>query len=84
MPRNQPTGSMMNKNLPKFVKYIFPSSKEWTRVWFLGYRDLRLHFASISTEIIDVIGLGVNLHTISVKLFTLPTEKTHKCAASDE
>ena len=32
----------MNKNLLKFVEYIFLSDKRWTRVWFLKYRYLSL------------------------------------------
>ena len=44
MPQHQ---SIINKDLHKFVKYISPSSKDETRVWFLRYRDLDMRFASI-------------------------------------
>ena len=45
----------------------------------MRYRDLRLHFASISREIIDIIVLGRDLCTIIVKLFThRPPERLTK------
>ena len=46
----------MKKNLPKLVKYIFPSDKQWTGVWSAGYRGLHLPCASIDNRVdIDVI-----------------------------
>ena len=59
----------MNKNLAKFVQYIFPSSKQWTGIRFSAYRDLRLHFDCIGRESIDIIVLGCNLCTIIAKSF---------------
>jgi hypothetical protein len=59
--------STINKNLPKFVEYILPSSKQWTGVWFLRHRNFHLHFASIDKEIIDNIVLSCNLWTIIAK-----------------
>jgi hypothetical protein len=56
--------STINKNLPRFVEYILPSSKQRTRIWFSRHRDLHLRFASIGREIIDNIVLGCNLWTI--------------------
>ena len=48
--------SIMNKNLPKLVKHIFPSYKQWTGVWFAGYRRLHLPFASIDmVNIVDLV-----------------------------
>ena len=46
-PHNQFTISTMNKNLLKFVQYIFPSYKQWAGVWFLKYRDLHMPFPCI-------------------------------------
>ena len=46
VPGHQSTTSTVNKNLLKFVEYIFPSSKEWTRVWLLEYHL----FASIGRK----------------------------------
>jgi hypothetical protein len=51
--------SIINKDLPKFVKYISPSSKDETRVWFLRYRDLDMRLASIGMEIVNNIVLPV-------------------------
>jgi len=51
----------MNKNLPKFVKYIPPSSKDWTGVWFLRYMALHLPITCIGRENIDNIVLGDRL-----------------------
>ena len=61
----------MNKDLAKFVQYIFPSSKQWTGIWFSAYWDLHLHFDSIGRESIDIIiiVLGSNLCTIIAKSF---------------
>jgi HD superfamily phosphohydrolase len=40
----------MSKYLLKFIKYILPSSKDWTGVGLLSYRDVYLHSTSISRE----------------------------------
>ena len=53
--------STINKDLPQFLKYIFPSSKNWTRVRFLRYRDLRLPFANIRRMYIDLTDKNVQL-----------------------
>jgi hypothetical protein len=53
----------MNKNLPKFVKHIFPSNKQRTGVWFAGYRDLHLPF--ISTDVVNAVDL---VKTISINM----------------
>ena len=48
----------------------FPSSKQWTGIWFSAHQDLRLHFDSIGRESIDIIiVLGSNLCTIIAKSF---------------
>ena len=39
----------------KFIKYILPSSKEWTGVGLLNYRNVYLLSTSISGEDIDII-----------------------------
>ena len=39
----------------KFIKYILSSSKEWTGVGLLNYRDVYLLSASISRENIEII-----------------------------
>ena len=45
----------MNKNLPKLVKHIFPTNKQWTRVWFAGYRSLHLPFVGVDGDIADLV-----------------------------
>ena len=69
----------MTKYPLKLVEYILPSSKDWTRVRFLSYRDFYLHSASISREnIVDIV-----LSRISTKI--TDTTKTYcKRATSDE
>ena len=47
----------MNKNLPKLVKHIFPSNKQWTGVWSAGYKRLHLPFASIDMVMVNVADL---------------------------
>jgi len=74
----------MNKNLPKSVKYIFPSSKDWAGVWFLRYRDLHLPLDCIGRKIINNIVLADKIGTIIPKSFTQRTRKTYKSAACDE
>jgi len=49
-PWHQLTIKTLNKNLSKFVKYISPSSEDWTGVWFLRYRNLHLPFTCIGRE----------------------------------
>ena len=71
----------MSKYLLKFIKYIMTSSKEWTGVWLLGYRDLYLHSTSISRENIDII-LSIELVT---KMDTTTITKTYiKRTTSDD
>ena len=36
----------MSKYLPKFIKYILPSSKDWTGVRHLSHMDVYLCFTS--------------------------------------
>jgi hypothetical protein len=60
---------MMKKNLPEFVKYIFPSSKDETRVWFLQYGD-HLRFVGISRNNVNVIVLVDKICTIIAKSLT--------------
>ena len=56
--------NLRSKYLFKFIKYILPSSKVWTRVWFVGHRDVYLHSASISREnIVLYIELVLKLQT---------------------
>jgi hypothetical protein len=67
----------MNKNLPKSLKYVFPSSKYWTGVGFLRERNHRLPVTSVGMVDIDL--------TLDVKLFnTQPMTRTYKSAASDQ
>jgi hypothetical protein len=62
----------MNKNLPKSLKYIFPSG-----VWFLRERDHHLPTTGIRRVDIDL--------TLDVKLFsTQPMTRTYESAASDQ
>ena len=71
MLRHQATSNMTEKNLPKLVKYIFPTSEEWTGVWSLRYRELP--FTSIS---IMNVGVAVNLYTVITESYTQPTKLT--------
>jgi hypothetical protein len=67
----------MNKNLSKSLKYIFPSSKYWTGVWFLRERDHHLPITSVRRVDIDL--------TLDVKLFsTQRMTRTYKSATSNE
>ena len=61
----------MNKNLPKLVEYISPSSKQWTGVWLLRYRDLHLPFPGIEGETIDIVDIVLvdKIYTIIAKLY---------------
>ena len=70
----------MNKNLLKFVKFIFPSNKQWTGVWFPGYRSLHLPFTS--TDVVNIVDLektSINMPALSVL-----REMNYKSAAIDE
>ena len=73
----------MSKYLLKFIKYIMTSSKEWTGVWLLSYRDVYLLSTSISRENIDVdIVLSIEL---AIRLDTTTSIKTYiKRATTDE
>ena len=72
---------VMNKNLPKLVKYIFPSDEQRTGIWSAGYRDLHWPFARIdSVNIADL----VKITCIIFARFTQPATMTYKSAASDE
>jgi hypothetical protein len=68
----------MNKNLPKSVKYIFPSSKYQTGVWFLRERDRHLPFTSVGSMDIDLADTNI------VKLLAQPTKQTYESPASDQ
>jgi hypothetical protein len=46
--------NLMCKYLLKFLKYILPSSKDWTGVGLLSYRDDSLYSTSISRENMDI------------------------------
>ena len=78
-PRHQATSSMRRKNVPKLVKYIFPSSKEWTRIWWLKCQDC-LPFSRMN---VDNIGLTVNLYNY-YQIFYTTYRKTYKSAIGDE
>ena len=71
VPRYEFTISTMNKNLPKHVKYIFLSSKQWTGVWFLRYTGLHLPFLGIEGETIDIVAIVLvgKIYTIIARLF---------------
>ena len=56
-------GNLMSKYLLKFIKYILLSSKDWTRVGNLSYRDVFVHSTSISRENILSIELVLKSHT---------------------
>ena len=67
----------MTENLPKLVKYIFPTSKELTEVWSLRYRDLPFTIISV--------GLIVNLCTLYSYYSTVyKTYKTYKSPVGDK
>ena len=84
MSQNHSTITTMNKNIHKFVKYIFPSCKEWTGVWLLMYRDLHLSITSIGRENIDSIVLeGEFMHNYCKPLIQ-HARNTYKSAAGDE
>jgi hypothetical protein len=70
---------MGNKNLPKFVKYIFSSSKDWTGVWMLKYRDLYLLLASIGRGYIGNIVLADKICLSIAKSLHGIREDLQKC-----
>ena len=70
----------MSKYLLKFIKYILTSSKDWTRVRLLSYRDVYLCSTSISRQNIDIV-LYMEL---VLKSDTTTTSAYRKRAASDE
>ena len=53
--RHSSVSKLMSKYHLKFIKYILSSSKEWTGVGLLNYRDVYLLYASISRENIEII-----------------------------
>ena len=70
----------MNKNVPKLVKHIFPSNKQWTGVWFAGYRSLHLPFTSIDVmNVVDLVKTSINMPV----LFSI-RRMNYKRAAIDE
>ena len=70
----------MNKNLPKLVKYIFPSNKQWTRVWFAGYGGLHLPFTGIDLmNVVDLVKTSINM-----PVFCSIRRMNYKRAAIDE
>ena len=78
-PWYQATSSTREKNVPNLVKYIFPSSKERTRVWWLKYRDC-LPFSRMN---VDNIGVAVNLYNHYQIVYTTYS-KTYKSAVGDK
>jgi hypothetical protein len=68
---------MMSKHLLKFIKYILPSSKDWTGVGLLSYRDVYLHSTSISRV------LSIEL-VLKSDIITTKTYYYCKRATSDE
>ena len=53
-----PTSSKSEKNVPKLVKYFFPSCKEWTGVWSSKYQDC----LPFGRKNVDNMGLTLNLY----------------------
>ena len=60
MSQHMSASNLITKYLLKFLKYILPSSKIWTGVGLLSYRDVYLHSTSVSRENID-IALSIEL-----------------------
>ena len=71
----QPASNLMDKYPLKIIKDILPSSKDWTGVRHLSYRD---HSTSIHRENILCV------HRISTKITGTTTSKTYKNSTSDE
>jgi hypothetical protein len=71
----------LNKNLPKLVKNIFPSNKQWTGVWFAGYKGLHLPFTSI--DVVNIVDL-VKTTSINMPVLCSLREMNYKIAAVDE
>ena len=67
----------MNKYLLKFTKYILSSSKDWTGVGLLSYRNVFLHSTSIGKDIVLYIELVLKSETTTTKTY-------YKSATSDE
>ena len=70
----------MSEYLLKLIKYILLSSKEWTGVGLLSYRNVYLCFTSISREKIDIV-LTIGL---VIKSDTAATKTCYKRATSDK
>ena len=61
--------NLMGKYLPKLIKYILPSSKDWTGVGHLSYIDVDLRFTSI--DIVLYVELVLKLPTQLQKRLTI-------------
>ena len=76
--RHQFTIRTLNKNLPKLVKYIIPSDKQWTSIWSAGYRVSHLPFANIDmANITDLVKttckvMLVDLSSLQERLTKVP------------
>jgi hypothetical protein len=53
--------SLMSKYLLKFIKYILSSSKDWTGVGLLSYRDVHPHSTSSISRGSIVLFIGLIL-----------------------
>ena len=61
----------MSKYLLKFIKYISPSSKDWTGVGLLSYRNVYLHSTSIIRDNILSIELVLKSQTQLLQKLTV-------------
>ena len=60
--------NLMSKYLLKFIKYILSSSKDWTGVGLLSYRDVYLHSTNINRKnIVLYIELALEPDTTTTK-----------------
>ena len=73
----------MKENLLQFVEYIFPASKDDTRLWFLRHRDLHRPLASISSLRVNIYLLD-NICMITNKSLTQLTRKPYESTAIDD
>ena len=73
--------STMNKNSHKLVKYVSPSNKPLTGVWFAGYKSLYLLF--VSFNLIHGVVNGLEKTRYNYAKIMQPVRMTYKIAPTD-
>ena len=77
MSQHMSASNLITNYLLKFLKYILPSSKDWTGVGLLSDRDVYLRSTSVSRKNVLSIELVLKSDTSTMKTY-------YKSATSDE